>query len=64
MNDLQRYLADEAVEDYNEGRCSRRAGGVGRNTGVVREVSEGCLSVYLPGRPVMVARCAAIRLNA
>ena len=24
MNDLQRYLVEEAVEDYEEGRLSRR----------------------------------------
>ena len=25
MNDLQRYLVEEAVEDYEEGRLTRRA---------------------------------------
>lgn len=55
MNELQRYLVDEAVEDYEGGRLSRREAlkAVAGITGAVlaSQILEGCAQAQAPSAP-------------
>ena len=63
MNDLQRYLVEEAVEDYEEGRLSRRealraiagVAGVALATSLIDARAQGAKTAPPPSAPPQVA---------